>query len=88
MYIYILSPGYHDICNELGGGQRRLDSGATSVGRSGSHNNEQTQSNDGIIIFNDLKLHGHMYNSIPVTTDVFITGYYYYWGSGRPASGY
>ena len=81
-YIYIY------ICNELGGGQRRLDSGATGVGRSGSHNNEQTQSDDGIIIFNDLKLHGHMYNSIPVTTDVFITGYYYYWGSGRPASGY
>ena len=24
-------------CNELGGGQRRLDSGATGVGRSGSH---------------------------------------------------
>ena len=75
-------------CNELGGGQRRLDSGATGVGRSGSHNNEKTQSDDGIIIFNDLKLYGHMYNLIPVTTDVFITGYHYYWGSGRPASGY
>ena len=66
-YVYIY------MCNELGGGQRRLDSGATGVGRSGSHNNEQTQSEDGIILFNDLKLYGHMYNLIPVTTDVFIT---------------
>ena len=35
-------------CNELGGGRRRLDSGATGVGRSGSHKEQQTHSGDGI----------------------------------------
>ena len=36
------------MCNELGGGQRWLDSGATGVGRSGSHKEQQTHSGDGI----------------------------------------
>ena len=36
------------ICNELGGGRRRLYSDATGVGLSGSHKEQQTHSSDGI----------------------------------------
>ena len=46
IYVYHIRNIY--ICNELGGGRRRLDSGATGVGRSGSHKEQQTHSGDGI----------------------------------------
>ena len=36
------------LCNELGGGRCRLYSGATGIGRSGSHKEQQTHSGDGI----------------------------------------
>ena len=41
------------MCNELGLGQRRPYSDATGVGRSGSHEEQQTHSGDGISWFNE-----------------------------------
>ena len=73
------------MCNELGGGRRRLYSDATGVGRSGSHKEQQTHSGDGIWWFNDYKIYGPGLQHKPVTTGDYITDSHKSWGAGRPA---
>ena len=71
------------ICNELGGGRRRLYSDATDVGLSGSH---QEQQNTPVMVYDDLMIRNNTvlgYNtnrSRPVTVQYIHKG----WGSDRP----
>ena len=74
------------MCNELGGGRRRLYSDATGVGRSGSHKEQQTHSGDGIWWFNDYKIYGPGLQYKPVTTGDYITDPHKSWGAGWPVS--
>ena len=53
VFDYILYNMCMYMCNELGIGQRRLYSDATGLGRSGSHKEQQTHSDDGISGFNE-----------------------------------
>ena len=70
------------MCNELGGGRRRLYSDATGVGRTGSHKEQQTHSGDSISWFNDYEMHGLGLQHKPVTTGDYITNPHKSWGAG------
>ena len=48
MHTYMHAYIHTYICNELGGGRRRLESDATDDGLSGFPKEQQTQSGDGI----------------------------------------
>ena len=73
---------YNYICNKLGKGRPRLETGATDNGLSGFSKNRHNP----VMVYNDLMIrnNGSQLQQRPVTTGDYSVSLYLGWGTGRP----